>query len=392
MPKRHHAGASAWSVLARIEEIVLATSGADAFELVFSLATARLLAQKEHGGLDARSPSLRRDLASLLARTRRVWPSLEASPKLLVPDAVLAASIDLLDAAALEGDAEGMDALFEQLVTRTGKGAKGQFFTPRHVVEFATRLLALQDGERFVDPACGSGAFVARARAAAKVTAYGWDVDARAVRVARLLALATGASPGRIVRRDSLAEDPPPKSFDAIATNPPFAGAPDLTDYELARIGGRVERDALFLERCLTLLRPEGRLAIVLPYGKVASPSWSAMRRWLVERARVLAVVSLPRETFLPHTSQRTVLLFAQKRAAAAAGAAGAARQSSARTSHERVLLAVSERAGRDAGGNPIFVATSKGRQTWRDHDHDLAELEDGLGSFLRAEGFVAAC
>jgi type I restriction enzyme M protein len=387
MPRRHRAGASTWSVLARIEEIVLATSGADAFELVFSLAVARLSARARGLPLDPRSRTVRGDVAGLLSGARRRWPGLDAASGLDVPDAVLVASLELLDQAALEADAEGLDALFEQLVTRIGKGHKGQFFTPRHVVDFATRALALREGERFVDPACGSGAFVARARAAAKVIARGWDVDGRAVRVARLLALATGADAGDIERRDSLGEDPPRTRFDAIATNPPFAGAPDTRGFELARLGGRVERDALFLERCLTLLRPGGRLAIVLPYGRVASRASAPLRRWLVERARVLAVVSLPRETFLPHTSQRAALVFAKKRRARARSHGS----SRAGASKERVLLAISDRAGRDSGGNPIFASSAngaKGKRTWREHDHDLGELEATLGDFLRTEGF----
>jgi type I restriction enzyme M protein len=298
-----------------------------------------------------------------------------------VPDEVLVSSLDLLDRAILDGDAEGLDALFEVLVVKVGKAAKGQFFTPRHVVDFATRALRLQKGERFVDPACGSGAFVARARGDADVDAVGWDVDARAVRVARLLAIATGADPETIVRRDSLGERSPVASFDAIATNPPFAGVPDVQGYELAQLGGRVERDALFVERCLALLRGGGRLAIVLPYGKVASRAWAPLRRWIVLRARVLAVVSLPRETFLPHTSQRAALLFAKKRAPGAAARAGG-------SAGERVLLAVSEKAGRDAGGAPVFVSSAPSAPTWRDQDHDLGELEARLGAFLRAEGF----
>jgi type I restriction enzyme M protein len=381
MSRRHRAGAGTSRVLARIEEIVLATSGADAFELVFSLAAARLTSRASGRLIDPRSRSLRSDLGVLLADANRAWPTLGASRDLGVPDGVLAASLDLLDRAVLDGDAEGLDALFEVLVGKVGKGAKGQFFTPRHVVDFATRALGLRQGERFVDPACGSGAFVARARGDAEVDAVGWDVDARAVRVARLLAIATGADPKTIERRDSLGERVPEASFDAIATNPPFAGAPDLPGYDVARLGGRVERDALFVERCLALLRAGGRLAIVLPYGKVASRAWAPLRRWIVERARVLAVVSLPRETFLPHTSQRAALVFAKKRGredtARARGASG-----------ERVLLAVSEKAGRDAGGAPIFVPSASSAPSWRDHDHDLGQLEARLGAFLRAEGF----
>jgi hypothetical protein len=103
------------------------------------------------------------------------------------------------------------------------------------------------------------------------------------------------------------------------------------------------------------------------------------LRRWLVERARVYAVVSLPVETFLPHTSQRTVLLLAKKRAAAEPPSSG-----------ERTFFGVSKRAGRDRSGEPIVVPAFSGtRPTWSDHDHDLAELADPLAAFLDREGFA---
>jgi len=110
----------------------------------------------------------------------------------------------------------------------------------------------------------------------------------------------------------------------------------------------------------------------VLPYNKASASAFAGMRRWLVERARVLAVVGLPRETFLPHTSQRTFVLFAEKRSAKRRAAPA-----------ERTFFAISERAGKDTGGEPIL--TSAGAL-----DHDLAEVGHELAPFLRAEGFRA--
>jgi type I restriction enzyme M protein len=374
---RHRIGRSPWSVFLRIEELVLASSGADAFEVAYALVAARLYARRF---APAVTGSEKARLEELLGLARRAWPDLGVSPSLALPDATLSAVTELLDHAGLDGDAEGIDALFEQLVTRVGKGHKGQFFTPRHVVDFAIGALGLVDGERFVDPACGSGAFALHARAAAEVSARGWDIDARAVRVARLLALATESPPETFGRLDSLSRAAlhHAGSADVVATNPPFAGRADAAGFEVAKLGGgsTVERDALFLERCLAWLVPGGRLAIVLPHGKVASPGWSRLRTWLVARARVLAVVSLPGETFRPHTSQRTVLLFARKRARGERPRQG-----------ERVFFGVSERAGTDASGEPILVRGAR-RASWRDRDHDLASLAKPLRAFLASEGF----
>jgi type I restriction enzyme M protein len=396
MSKRHAARRSDLSVVARIEEVVLAASGADAFELVFSLVAARLAGRERTGrgrGGGRATPSgilERGAIARDLKEVARRWPGLEVSSALDVPDAVLASVGSLLDRMRLEGDAEALDAVFEQLVTRVGKGDKGQFFTPRYVVDWIARALLFRPGEKVIDPACGSGAFLAHARAQAAVETWGFDVDGRAVRVARLLAIASGDDPTRIVRGDSLRRDPSyldralgpngaARDADAILTNPPFAGDVAYEGYELARPGRRTERDALFVERCIEMLRPGGRLAIVLPHNKVAGEAWGSLREWLVERARVHAVVSLPRETFLPHTSQKTVVLFARRREKG---------ERAKRREEEPVLFAVSERAGKDTGGEAVFRAGARGK-SWRDVDHDLEAIGEELVPFLKAQGFV---
>jgi len=133
----------------------------------------------------------------------------------------------------------------------------------------------------------------------------------------------------------------------------------------------------MFLERAVTLLRPGGRLAIVLPHGKVGAPAWSPLRKWLIDRARVYAVVSLPRETFMPYTSQRTVLLVAKKRM-----------RGLAPDPREKVLFAVSARAGKNAAGEPVLRAGSQ-ESGWRALDHDFDQIVPRLARFLAKEGFA---
>ena len=70
---------------------------------------------------------------------------------------------------------------------------------------------------------------------------------------------------------------------------------------ELFEIGkGKVNRatEIVFVERCLSLLKPGGRMGIVLPDGNLNNPSLSWLRRWCEGKARILAVISLPEETF----------------------------------------------------------------------------------------------
>ena len=70
---------------------------------------------------------------------------------------------------------------------------------------------------------------------------------------------------------------------------------------DLFEIGkGKANRasEIIFVERCLSLLKPGGRMGIVLPDGNLNNPSLAWLRRWCEGKARILAVVSLPEETF----------------------------------------------------------------------------------------------
>lgn len=78
------------------------------------------------------------------------------------------------------------------------------------------------------------------------------------------------------------------------------SGKPDaiLEAFEIGKDKPNRPTEILFLERCIQLLRPGGRMGIVLPDGNLNNPSLSWLRRWAESKARLLAVVSLPEETF----------------------------------------------------------------------------------------------
>ena len=77
---------------------------------------------------------------------------------------------------------------------------------------------------------------------------------------------------------------------------------------------GKIKTEVLFIERCLDLLKPGGRLGIVLPEGIFNNPSLAYVREFVEDRARLMAVVSLPQETFAASgASVKCSLLFLQK-------------------------------------------------------------------------------
>ncbi|MBV8246235.1 MAG: SAM-dependent DNA methyltransferase [Candidatus Eremiobacteraeota bacterium] len=309
MPRRHrqHPHDPA-SIFTRLEEVVVARSGEDVFEESLKLLALHLFAED------------RTSEEALVAFDRRV-PGVLAEPRLrLTPEAARDGRAVL--AAIVPGDLAALDLFFEALVSHLAKASKGQYFTPRHVVECCVRIVAPTTTARILDPACGSGAFLLAAarHGVASGNLFGIDIDPRAVRIARFLAAAAGerldVRHGDALDRTVLGG----QRFDCILTNPPFAGdvrdAELLSQFELARHQRRIERDLLFLERCTELLAPGGTLCIVLPHNVFAGRRTAAVRAWLFERLRVLAVVGLGRTTFLPHTHQKANVLFARRRRA----------------------------------------------------------------------------
>jgi type I restriction enzyme M protein len=76
----------------------------------------------------------------------------------------------------------------------------------------------------------------------------------------------------------------------------------------------KIKTEILFIERCLSLLKPGGRLGIVLPEGVFNNPSLAYVREFCENRAFIRAVVSLPQETFFSSgAGVKASLLFLQK-------------------------------------------------------------------------------
>ncbi len=99
-------------------------------------------------------------------------------------------------------------------------------------------------------------------------------------------------------------------------------GKPIASLFELPKRGnedgkgklGKVKTEILFIERCLELLKPGGRMGIVLPEGIFNNPSLAYVREFCEDRAFIKAVVSLPQDTFVSSgASVKASLLFMQK-------------------------------------------------------------------------------
>lgn len=101
--------------------------------------------------------------------------------------------------------------------------------------------------------------------------------------------------------------------FDFVISNPPFnVNVSKAKIQKNFTISGKSE--AYFLERWYQLLRPGGRLGVVLPESFFSVEDDIEGRFFLYKHFDIKAIVSLPNHTFLPHTPTNTSLLFASKK------------------------------------------------------------------------------
>lgn len=367
----------------------MAHSGIDEFYEVIRILLAKYFAEAE--GRD-RLPDMETCNRLLALHGSEVAFILDQITSLQSPPAIFGDVQRVIGNVSIGGqDFAALDLAFEQLTSRTYKSDKGQYFTPRHVVDLCIEAIDPMPGELICDPACGSGAFLKSAhsysleRHGLAPRLYGFDYSHRACQVAQAVSLIATADSIEIKQLDSLRTPtrdllapeadtiesymgPEFKGFDAIVTNPPFAGdisSENFTsNYEVAGLfPRRLERDVLFIERCIRLLKNGGRLAIVLPDNKVSSRHFSSLRQWLARQSLIRAVVSLHRFTFLPYTSQKAAVIFAIKQKA------------SASAYPSDVLFFRSDKPGKTSNGTMVFKPGADiNTPAYQALDHDLNE------------------
>ena len=262
------------------------------------------------------------------------------------------------------GDVKGL--AFQKFVYSKQRGQRGQFFTPEPIVKLCVEISKPQANEKVLDPACGTGGFLTETvkyvfRGALqkapceekaryiKDCVFGIEINPMVAKIAKMRLVLEGNGYGNIIKANALADaesinhefakvsgvlDSYENYFDVILTNPPFGSQGRIRDktvlrrFELGhkwvnvgdsyRISTHLQAgqvpDILFIERCLSFLKDGGRLAIVLPNGDLENTSLSYVRAYLREKAKIVSVVKLPAETFIPFgTGVKTSVLFLKK-------------------------------------------------------------------------------
>lgn len=269
-------------------------------------------------------------------------------------------ALSKLNLASASDDVRGI--AFEQFLGKTFRGELGQFFTPRKIVEFMVSVLDPQEGELICDPCCGSGGFLirtfehvrdaimnddngskeARVKKLATKCVFGVDANPRMARTAKMNMMMHGDGHSGVHHHDGflnvngIFED----RFQVILTNPPFGSkvskklliaesdrftdAAKIKEYTkeygdrykkaMAQIENNIGKsllnlfgiskytnltETLFLDRCLDLLVPGGRMGVVLPEGVLNNKKLEDVRHYVEGRAKLVMVVSLPTDVFM---------------------------------------------------------------------------------------------
>lgn len=183
----------------------------------------------------------------------------------------------------------------------------GQFFTPSALRDALLDDLALPARARILDPACGTGEFLASAGVRyPDATLVGWEVDPEPAGVA-----SAQVPRARIEVCDALAVPFEP-AFDAVIGNPPYFECrldPETRARFAGAISGRPNSYALFVYLGLELLKPGGRLAFVLPPSMNNGRYFSALRQRILALARVESLRLLDAPDLFVGASQKVMLL-----------------------------------------------------------------------------------
>ena len=227
--------------------------------------------------------------------------------------------------------------IYETFIGSAYRGQEGQFFTPKTAVRALVELTTPTAEDLIIDPACGSGSFlleaaryIAKSGSISPDRIHGIDKDAYLVRLSQLHLALQFDMLFPINCTDSLVwdgngfEESPTKSligqFTLVLTNPPFGSkivalsGNARRDFDLAykwrysKRTGRYQKQAslvtntppqiLFVERCISLLAPGGRLGIVLPESVLSSPRHRHVVQYILDHTTPVAIIGMPESLF----------------------------------------------------------------------------------------------
>lgn len=322
-------------------------------ELVFSINP------KERATESGQRRLMEERLQPLFARIKHKFPFIFGPDERIDLDHRVAAYVvhELQHVSLLETTTDVKGDAYEELVGENLRGDRGEFFTPRNVCDAAVRMVMSLypvnelPSLKVLDCCCGTGGFlvswlsnlarsvstmerlrnpelpeeIVKERVRTRVkdvcgrNMYGLDINPELVRTCQMNLVLHGDGSSNVFRVDSVRSPGewdeqarlgiPYGQIDVVVTNPPFGGNARIDDahvldqYELTNWAANSQRSSmpaeqLFVEASLKFVKPGGYLAIVLPDGILNNPGLLFIRTWILNRARIVASIQLPKTTF----------------------------------------------------------------------------------------------
>lgn len=306
---------------------------------------------------------------------------------------------------------------YEIYVASHLKGERGQFFTSRLVVDMMVKILNPTDKDIVLDPACGSGGFLVtamnyifkniessnRTPVAKEILKrnvvhqiYGADISPKLTKIAKANMLIGKDGHGGIEQNNSLdkienftahfQEKAGSEKPTIILTNPPFGSGHDIrikdtkilsqfktgftwsVNNEGAVIYGDttnskqgVAPEILFLEKCIEWLKPGGKIGIVMAKGQLDNREAYAIRKLVLEKTKILAVVNLHEDTFQPFCGSKASVIFLEKPVGPI-------------DKNYKIFMALSNKVGQTSRGEAVFKKDKEGTPIVKKGIHILDE------------------
>lgn len=232
-------------------------------------------------------------------------------------------------------------------------GKNGQFRTPRHIIKLVADLVQPQLGNKIADPACGSGGFLLgayqyivtdlakkagsknlksdedgfvrtsvaaslteKAQAILSASLWGYDIDQTMVRLGLMNLMMHGIDEPNIDYKDTLSKSYTQEAeYDIIMANPPFTGSIDKGDINENLQLSTTKSELLFVENIYRLLKKGGTAGVIVPQGVLfgSGKAFKDLRKILVDRCDLEAVITLPSGVFKPYAGVSTAILLFTK-------------------------------------------------------------------------------
>jgi type I restriction enzyme M protein len=166
-----HQNLSLRSLIQEMEDDVLANAGVDSFEEIFKLIFTKLydewhckktpeayLKFRNSGDTDS---ELQEKIQVLFDKAKKKWEGIftDESIILLTPSHLAVCVATLQDVKLFNNNLDVVDDAFEYLISKAQKGEKGQYFTPRYVIDMCVKMMNPTSKDTIIDTACGSAGF-----------------------------------------------------------------------------------------------------------------------------------------------------------------------------------------------------------------------------------------